>query len=156
MAYFSLDEVNRPPISSIALPADSNNPTLPEVAQSLLYHYFFLITWANIPGTRTEESIQPTPQFLVNTLGFTENQTFYKEKLASFSLDKIDPRWIKKIKIDNLGNEVQNRIGLGVAKYCLASMVLCTEPTRGLTDADISEVYPDVQIQEQLLKSNMA
>lgn len=123
MAYFSLPESSRPPISSVPLPAGENDPTLTEIARSLLYYYFFLITRANIPGTKTGANVQPTPRFLTLTLGFTKDQTYYTQQLASFGLDKIDPRWIKHVTFDNLGTETKNRIGLGVAGYRLATML---------------------------------
>lgn len=94
-------------------------PSMHEVARSVFYTYFFLVTQARYPTPSGGTNPPKVPNFLSVVMGMTDDQASYIERICSFAPQKFDPRWAKSIKFENFGQEALSRFGLGVAGYRL-------------------------------------
>jgi hypothetical protein len=92
-------------------------PSMHEVARSVFYAYFFLLTQARYPSGKNESKPPKTANFLRQIMGMDKEQHYYMEMLCSFTPQKFDPAWVKEIHFNGLGQEVLSRFGLGVAGY---------------------------------------
>jgi hypothetical protein len=92
-------------------------PSMHEIARSVFYTYFFLLTQARYPTGRNEQNPPKTPNFLKQLMGMDKEQSYYIEMICSFTPQKFDPAWVKEIEFAGLGQEVLSRFGLGVAGY---------------------------------------
>jgi len=128
LAYFSLKTTERPEIMSLDNLSHprTNNPN--KVADALAYLYFFLMTRANVPEHTSKKRGSDVPKFLFDYLGMQGPPKEYMETLASFSLNKVDHTWIKKINLTNLGNQFLSRLALGVAGYRVLAPFAFIEP----------------------------
>lgn len=96
-------------------------PTLHEIARSVFYCYFLLLTQARYPAGSRSQSTVYIPNFLKTIMGMGLDQKVYMDKICSFDPQKFDPAWIRFVKFDNFGQEVLSRFGLGVAGYRMFS-----------------------------------
>ncbi|POS85043.1 hypothetical protein EPUL_002361 [Erysiphe pulchra] len=62
------------------------------------------------------------PKFIITILNFQDSVTEIFEYLASFDVSKLNPAWVKLIKLNNISPEAVNRLGLGIAGYKLVSV----------------------------------
>jgi len=92
-------------------------PSLHEVARSVFYTYFMLLTQARYPAPRTETVKPRIPNFLRSIMGMTDEQNVYIERICSFAPQKFDPAWVRFVEFQGFGQEVLSRFGLGVAGY---------------------------------------
>jgi hypothetical protein len=97
----------------------ANLPSMHEIARSVFYTYFFLVTQARYPVPTGGTNSPKVPNFLSVVMGMTGSQSSYIEKICSFPPQKFDPKWAKSIKFENFGQEALSRFGLGVAGYRL-------------------------------------
>jgi len=97
---------------------DKNNiPSLHEVARSVFYTYFMLLTQARYPVPRSIAEKPKIPNFLRSIMGMTDDQHVYIERICSFAPQKFDPAWLRFVEFQGFGQEVISRFGLGVAGY---------------------------------------
>lgn len=94
-------------------------PSMHEVARSVFYTYFFLITQARYPHASTSGSAPAVPNFLRQIMGMADDQSSYIKKICSFEPQKFDPQWIRFVTFAGMGQEALSRFGLGVAGYRL-------------------------------------
>lgn len=94
-------------------------PSLHEIARSVFYVYFFLLTQARYPATRLEADPPKVANFLRTIMGMAADQHTYIEMICSFTPQKFDAAWVQGINFTGLGQEVLSRFGLGVAGYRL-------------------------------------
>lgn len=99
----------------------SDVPTLHEVARSIFYVYFFLVTQARYPVKGAAQQKPKVPNFLSAIMGMEKDQSYYIGLLCSFDAQKFDPAWVKSVKFTNFGQETLSRFGLGVAGYRMFS-----------------------------------
>lgn len=92
-------------------------PPTSEVARSVFYVYFMLITQARYPVGRATVEKPKIPNFLKNIMGMDEDQHVYVEQVCTFTPQKFDPGWIRYVSFTSFGQEVMSRFGLGVAGY---------------------------------------
>jgi hypothetical protein len=92
-------------------------PSLHEIARSVFYTYFMLLTQARYPVPRTVAEKPRIPNFLRSIMGMADEQHIYIERICSFAPQKFDPAWVKYVEFQNFGQEVLSRFGLGVAGY---------------------------------------
>jgi len=92
-------------------------PSLHEVARSVFYTYFMLLTQARYPVPRSVNEKPRIPNFLRAIMGMTDEQHVYIERICSFAPQKFDPAWVRHVEFQNFGQEVLSRFGLGVAGY---------------------------------------
>lgn len=92
-------------------------PSMHEIARSVFYCYFFLITQARYPVKGSPEAQPVVANFLKIVMGMAESQSVYVERICSFEPQKFDPAWVRYVNFTGLGQEVLSRFGLGVAGY---------------------------------------
>lgn len=90
-----------------------------EVARSVFYVYFFILTQARYPSRSDAVSKPTVPNFLKVIMGMELNQGIYVDRLCSFEPQKFDMGWVRFVKFENFGQEALSRFGLGVAGYRL-------------------------------------
>jgi hypothetical protein len=94
-------------------------PSLHEVARSVFYVYFFLVTQARYPAGSKNTDKPRVSNFLRVLMGMAEEQHIYVDRICSFEPQKFDPAWARYVNFSGLGQEALSRFGLGVAGYRL-------------------------------------
>jgi len=94
-------------------------PSMHEIARSVFFVYFMLVTQARYPAPSTSKEKPRIPNFLRVIMGMDEEQHVYVERICSFAPQKFDPSWARHVQFDKFGQEVLSRFGLGVAGYRL-------------------------------------
>jgi hypothetical protein len=92
-------------------------PSMHDVARSVFFCYFMLVTQARYPVSSREQDKPKIPNFLRTIMGMQEEQHVYVERICSFEPQKFDPAWARHVKFTGFGQEVLSRFGLGVAGY---------------------------------------
>lgn len=105
-----------------------NIPSLHEIARSVFYAYFFLVTQARYPAGEGDKDKPRVPNFLRTVMGMDEDQTVYMKRIVSFTPQKFDPKWVKYVQFKGLGQETLSRFGLGVAGYRMFGPFKLYEP----------------------------
>jgi len=91
--------------------------TYQNISEALYFAFFLLLVRGRYPADGMSEEKKDIPKFLGGTMALKHSSTHYRSILASFTLEKLNPEWIKLIKIKNLGLETRQRLGLQVAGY---------------------------------------
>jgi len=94
-------------------------PSLHEIARSVFYVYFFLLTQARYPAGSKSTQKPNVPNFLKVIMGMELDQNVYVDRICSFEPQKFDPAWARMVNFSNFGQESLSRFGLGVAGYRL-------------------------------------
>lgn len=92
-------------------------PSLHDIARSVFYCYFMLVTQARYPVGQATAAKPIIPNFLRTIMGMDKEQHVYVQTICSFEPQKFDPSWAKYVKFSGFGQEVLSRFGLGVAGY---------------------------------------
>jgi hypothetical protein len=92
-------------------------PSLSQIADSVFFCYFMLMTQARYPVSRNESEKPKIPNFLKTIMGLDKEQHEYVERICTFEPQKFDPKWAMYVKFQGLGQETLSRFGLGVAGY---------------------------------------
>jgi hypothetical protein len=92
-------------------------PSMHEIARSVFYVYFFLITQARYPVRSGTANPPKVPNFLSVVMGMKEDQGVFVDRICSFAPEKFDPHWAEYVNFKNFGQEALSRFGLGVAGY---------------------------------------
>jgi len=110
-----------------------NIPSLHEIARSVFYTYFFLLTQARYPVKAGGEGQPAVANFLRVVMGMDQPQNEYIERICSFAPQKFDPAWVKWVNFGNFGQEALSRFGLGVAGYRMFGPFKIYSPKPGLS-----------------------
>jgi hypothetical protein len=94
-------------------------PSMHDIARSVFYCYFMLVTQARYPVSRNTTEKPKIPNFLKTIMGMDKDQHIYVEQICSFEPQKFDPAWARHVTFEGFGQEVLSRFGLGVAGYRL-------------------------------------
>jgi len=108
-------------------------PSMHEIARSVFYCYFMLLTQARYPVPANEVQKPVIPNFLKTIMGMTEPQDIYVGRICSFNPNKFDPKWIRYVTFGKFGQEALSRFGLGVAGYRLFAPFKLYQPKIGLS-----------------------
>lgn len=127
IAYFSLPEDRRPAVTVEVLENNEEDPTIMAIGRSIFYVWFLYLTRANIPSVDDDGATFQVPRLLSHVMGLNDGPKKYIQNIASFDLVKMDARWIRFVTIVNIGQEVSNRLGLGVAGYRILSAIFADE-----------------------------
>jgi len=92
-----------------------------DIARCMFFYFFYILTRARAPMSTSGRTAEPVPQFLRTVLGISKGESEVADYLASFSLENIDPSWVRYIDLEGLSQEALNRFGLGVAGYRMAA-----------------------------------
>jgi hypothetical protein len=92
-------------------------PSMHEIARSVFYVYFFLLTQARYPAGSKSTQKPNVPNFLKVIMGMELDQSVYVDRICSFEPQKFDPAWAQVVNFINFGQESLSRFGLGVAGY---------------------------------------
>jgi hypothetical protein len=92
-------------------------PSMHDIARSVFFCYFMLITQARYPVSRHSTQKPKIPNFLRTIMGMDREQHVYVEMICSFEPQKFDPAWARFVSFQGFGQEVLSRFGLGVAGY---------------------------------------
>jgi hypothetical protein len=92
-------------------------PSMHDVARSVFYSYFFLLTQARYPVKGGGDQKPTVANFLKVVMGMEEDQSVYISRICSFEPQKFNPSWVKYVEFSNFGQEALSRFGLGVAGY---------------------------------------
>jgi len=106
-----------------------------EIARSVFYVYFFLVTQARYPMGSDGKDPLRVPNFLKVIMGMGEPQEVYVQRICTFAPQKFDPSWVKYVNFSNFGQEAISRFGLGVAGYRLFGPFKLYEPEKPMNDA---------------------
>lgn len=116
-------------------------PKVADIAKSLVYCFFFLLTQARYPTFSAEndaelgrEKAPKVPNFLEKILGMREDQSHYVTMLTSFPPEQFNPVWIKHVRFENFGQELMARFGLGVAGYRMFAPFKLYTPKESMSD----------------------
>lgn len=90
-----------------------------EIARSVFYVYFFLLTQARYPAGSKSRVKPRVPNFLSVIMGMEKDQSVYVDQICSFEPQKFDPAWARSVNFSKFGQESLSRFGLGVAGYRL-------------------------------------
>jgi len=115
-------------------------PSLHDIARSVFYCYFMLITQARYPVSSNETNKPKIPNFLRSIMGMDDEQHVYVERICSFEPQKFDPAWARFVNFQGFGQEVLSRFGLGVAGYRYFGPFGLYAPKAGIP-ANIMEAY---------------
>jgi hypothetical protein len=110
----------RPPSHPLQVSAAMTKDTAPpllEIARSVFYCYFFLLTQARYPVATVGEGQPAVANFLKVVMGMEQNQSHYVKMICSFPPQKFNPAWVRYVNFANFGQESLSRFGLGVAGY---------------------------------------
>jgi hypothetical protein len=130
--YFTLPDNQRPTIRAMI---DGEAPISREYAQigeAIFVIYFYLITRARVPARVGADAAHPVPRFLSGVLSLTKPMAHYLDLVAGFDISKMDHKWIKEVNMTELGDEMRNRMGLGVAGYRMFGPFKSYVPKPGL------------------------
>lgn len=92
-------------------------PSMHEIARSVFYCYFMLVTQARYPVSKDEKDKPRIPNFLRSIMGMEKEQHVYVDHICSFAPQKFNPAWARHVRFEGFGQEVLSRFGLGVAGY---------------------------------------
>lgn len=115
--YFSLDEKSRPSVKTAAEDDIPVSRKLSDISRALFYQVFLCLVRGSPNDSDASASNEKIPNFLVSIMGLKNKPSYYSNMLASFSLSKVDWRFIKSIDFGQLDTAAINRIGLSVAGY---------------------------------------
>jgi hypothetical protein len=108
-------------------------PSLHNVAKSVFYCYFMLVTQARYPVSKNASDKPKIPNFLRTIMGMDKDQHTYVETICSFEPVKFDPAWAKYVHFSGFGQETLSRFGLGTAGYRLFGPFKLYSPKAGLS-----------------------
>lgn len=97
----------------------SSIPNLNDIARSVFYVYFFLLTQARYPVSGNQSEAPKVPAFLRNIMGMDADQGHYIKMICSFTPQKFSAEWVRHVSFGGFGQEALSRFGLGVAGYRL-------------------------------------
>jgi hypothetical protein len=103
-------------------------PTLLEYALSSFLLYFWLIVQGSPPKNNSFIPAIISKTFEIDRTRFN----YIISLLSTFSLHAIDHKWVRFVDISNLGNEVRNRICLGMAGYRYIKAIALNPPKKNL------------------------
>lgn len=109
-------------------------PSMHEIARSVFYVYFFLVTQARYPAGSKNTEKPRVPNFLKVLMGMELDQNVYVDRICSFEPQKFDPSWAKAVNFSRFGQESLSRFGLGVAGYRLFGPFKSYEVKQGLPE----------------------
>jgi len=92
-----------------------------DIARCMFFYLFYVLTRARAPVAGSSRPTEPVPKFLAQVLGIKKGEAEVADYLSSFSLENIDPSWVRHIDLAGLSQESMNRFGLGVAGYRMAA-----------------------------------
>lgn len=108
-------------------------PSMHEIARSVFYVYFFLLTQARYPASSRSANRPTVANFLKIIMGMDADQNVYVDRICSFEPQKFDPSWVRYVQFSSFGQEALSRFGLGVAGYRLFGPFKLYEPRPGLS-----------------------
>lgn len=108
-------------------------PSAHDVARSVFYVYFMLLTQARYPVSSAATAKPNIPNFLRTIMGMDKEQHHYVEMICSFEPQKFDPAWAQFVSFSKFGQEVLSRFGLGVAGYRMFGPFALYNPRQGLS-----------------------
>lgn len=115
--YFTLPDADKPAVRAMTAAEKPASREYAQIGEAIFVIYFYLLTRARVPARTGEDSRHPIPRFLTNVLSLTQPMTAYLDLVSGFDISKMDHKWIKEVQMGELGDEMRNRIGLGVAGY---------------------------------------
>ena len=107
---------------------------LHEIAKSVFYVYFFLLTQARYPVRSKDTNPPKVPNFLSVVMGLDEPQGVYVDRICSFNPVGFDAKWAQNVSFRGLGQEALSRFGLGVAGYRLFGPFKLYPAKAGISD----------------------
>lgn len=110
-------------------------PSMHDIARSVFYVYFFLLTQARYPAASVSKDKPNVPNFLRVIMGMEKDQSHYVETICSFEPQKFDPAWARFVNFSNFGQESLSRFGLGVAGYRLFGPFKLYKPRDDMLEA---------------------
>jgi len=98
---------------------ETSIPSMHEIARSLFYVYFFILTQARYPASQSVVDKPNVPNFLRAIMGMDSDQSVYVSRICTFEPQKFDMGWARHVQFVGFGQEALSRFGLGVAGYRL-------------------------------------
>lgn len=120
------------PLTHDVAKTEDSLPSLHEIARSVFYVYFFLLTQARYPVKGNAQGKPLVSNFLRQIMGMNDDQGVYIDRICSFDPQKFDPRWIQGVTFAGLGQESISRFGLGVAGYRMFGPFKIYAPRAGI------------------------
>ncbi|KAG6179915.1 hypothetical protein E4U36_005246 [Claviceps purpurea] len=111
-------------------------PSNDDVAKSVFYCYFMLLTQARYPPD--DHEIRKIPRFLTILMGMNKEPSYYVSKICTFELRRMNPSWIKHADYWNWTKDVLSRFGICVAGYRMFLPFDLYDAREGLPDNLVS------------------
>lgn len=127
LLYFSLDPDRRPPVTAGIDVGDQLPHVIMTTKTHLLWMAIFLMLRGSYPSEEGIDLGRNIPAFLRNICGMDISPSTLATSLASFSLQKLNPNWIKEIDWSTFAPEIRQRLGLGLSGYRMLSPFGCYE-----------------------------
>jgi len=124
LAYFSLPANNRPLVLYEPLETGEHPQSLGDISRAAFYVFMWALIRGRCPSNKGDADHGPVPGFLSNVMGFNDKPDFYAGVLASFDIAMMGTGWVKHIHLENIGQEAQNRLALGVAGYRVPAAIV--------------------------------
>ncbi|KAG6117554.1 hypothetical protein E4U13_000986 [Claviceps humidiphila] len=111
-------------------------PSDKDVAKSVFYCYFMLVTQASYPPD--DHEIQQIPRFLRILMGMNKEPSYYVSKICTFEPRRMNPGWIKHMNYPVLTKKLLFKSGLVVAGYRMFGPFGLYDARKGLPDNLVS------------------
>jgi hypothetical protein len=136
--YFMLQPARRPDVQAGTDCGKTDEQISAEVRTHLAWMALYLMLRGSYPSSVTKEAGRDVPKFLVDIFKTSLSPLGVAESLASFQLNKIDPRWIKEIDWSGAGAEFKQRLSLAVAGYRILGMFKVFRPKIDATEEEVA------------------
>lgn len=115
-----------------------------KVARALYFFYFMYMVRGSVPPKETVLARPAVPQFLMTTMKLSGTVEEQEVQIASFSMEKVSPEWIRFVTIPGLGVETKQRLTLQLAGYRLFKPLQFAKPDKQVS-AEVSRALEAVK-----------
>ncbi|KAG6306436.1 hypothetical protein E4U45_007172 [Claviceps purpurea] len=136
VVWLSAKDKSRHPLRADPTMKPDDIPSNDDVAKSVFYCYFMLLTQARYPPD--DHEIRKIPRFLTILMGMNKEPSYYVSKICTFELRRMNPSWIKHADYWNWTKDVLSRFGICVAGYRMFLPFDLYDAREGLPDNLVS------------------
>ncbi|CCE33383.1 uncharacterized protein CPUR_07307 [Claviceps purpurea 20.1] len=136
LVWLGAKDKSRHPLRADPTMKPDDIPSNNDVAKSVFYCYFVLLTQARYPPD--DHEIQQIPRFLSTLMQMNKEPSYYVSKICTFELRRMNPSWIKHMSYKFLTEKTVSRLGIGVAGYRMFVPFDLYDAREGLPDNLVS------------------
>ncbi|KAG6310255.1 hypothetical protein E4U22_003398 [Claviceps purpurea] len=136
IVWLGAKDKSRHPLRADPTMKPDDIPSNNDVAKSVFYCYFVLLTQARYPPD--DHEIQQIPRFLSTVMQMNKEPSYYVSKICTFESRRMNPSWIKHMSYKFLTEKTVSRLGIGVAGYRMFVPFDLYDAREGLPDNLVS------------------